>query len=48
MKQIGIPQVPRMVADVANRDDIVKRESAVKPGSVLGSHSSGMHVTVHL
>ena len=25
-----------------------KRESADKPGSVVGNHSSGMHVTVHL
>ena len=27
---------------------ITKRESADKPGSVVGNHSSGMHVAVHL
>ncbi len=27
---------------------INKKESAVKPGSVVDSHSSGMHVTAHL
>ncbi|CAN5298494.1 hypothetical protein BH10PSE19_BH10PSE19_09190 [soil metagenome] len=33
---------------MAKRNAKYKEESADKPGSVVDSHSSGMHVTIHL